>query len=71
VFRVAVVNAESLAKCRKGATGTLRVLDSDALDARARTADRVVVSLPRACGGSRSYADAFVGGRTTAKVAFH
>jgi hypothetical protein len=71
VFRVAVVGAESLAKCRRGATGTLRVLDSDALDARARTADRVVVSLPSGCGGSRAYADASAGGRTTAKVAFH
>jgi hypothetical protein len=71
VFRVAVVGAESLAECRRGATGTLSVLDSGVLDRRARTADRVVVSLPRACGGSRAYADASAGGRTTAKVAFH
>jgi hypothetical protein len=69
--KVAVVAQKGLPSCRAGTTGQLQVLDSDALGKTGRTADRVKVTLPSTCGGSRTFADSDAGGRTTIKIGFH
>jgi hypothetical protein len=71
VIRVKVASAQGLAACKKGATGTLRVVDSDVIaKADGRTADRVDLLLPAGCGGHHAYLDASGGGQTTVKLAF-
>ena len=71
VVRVVVVAQKGLPLCRAGTVGQLQVLDSDVLGKTGRTADRLKVTLPSACGGLRAFADSDTSGRTEVKVGFH
>jgi hypothetical protein len=70
-IRVSVVAAAGLSACRPGTSGTLEVVDFDAIRNAVRTADSVRVLLPPACGGTIGFADAGRGGRTIVTVGFH
>jgi hypothetical protein len=68
--RVAVVAQHLMPQCNRGATGTLFVVDSDRINNAGRTGDRLTVSLPARCGGSRVFADSSTIGRSMIKVGF-
>jgi hypothetical protein len=69
VGAVRVAASSGLPSCRRGVSGTLDVLDSDAITPAGRTYDRVTVRLPGKCGGTTSLRD-LAGGGLTVKVAF-
>lgn len=68
---VSVVTAVGLSACRAGASGTIEVVDFDAIRNAVRTADSVKMLLPHACGGTIGFSDAGGGGRTVVKLGFH
>jgi hypothetical protein len=68
---VSVAAATGLSDCRPGASGTIEVVDFDAIRNAVRTADSVKVLLPRACGGSIGFVDAGSAERAVVKLGFH
>jgi hypothetical protein len=68
---VTVASATGVPDCLLGTSGTLRVVDYDALDPNDRTRDVITLLLPKACiGATRTFADAGQDGRASVSVAF-
>jgi hypothetical protein len=69
-FRVVVTRSSGFPACLKGAGGTLRVVDSDALARNLGTRDSLALILPAGCGGVQRFTDAASAVRLSIKLGF-
>jgi len=69
-LRVVVTRSSGFPACLKGAGGTLRVVDSDALARNLGTRDSLALILPAGCGGAQRFTDAASAVRLSIKLGF-
>jgi hypothetical protein len=70
-IRVLVTRSTGFPTCAKATRGVLRATDSDALTRNVHTRDRIVLTMPAACGGTQSFADVLPGRHLSLKLGFH